>query len=125
MDPHRPDIDLHQSYITANRRGPRRPAAGLSGVGSDLSNERADKPVNVYDHHSMMYHNSISVSGISNFFMFSNPYELYLPVIFSQKKRNDYEWYLPASSSQKRLLQHHNFIARRRREKMGLYVYGM
>ena len=83
---------------------------GLSGVGSDLSNERADKPVNVYDHHSMMYHNSIYVSGISNFFMFSDPYELYLPVIFSQKKRNDYEWYLPASCSQKKLLKHHNFI---------------
>ena len=77
---------------------------GLSGVGSDLSNERADIPVNVYDHHSMMYHNSISVSGISNFFMFSDQFEWYLPVIFSQKKRIDYEWYLPASCSQKKLL---------------------
>ena len=33
------------------------------------------------------------ISGISNFVMFSDPYEWYLAVIFSQKKRTDYEGY--------------------------------
>ena len=53
---------------------------------------------------------SITVSGISNFVMFSDLYEWYLPVTLSQNKRIDNEWYLPASCSQKKLLKQYNSL---------------
>ena len=69
--------------------------------------------------------------GISNFVMFSDPYEWYLALIISQKKRTDYEGYYRqfglriSDWSTILLFDFVDQIARRRRKKLSLYVYGM